>query len=1364
MHLELKALFFKKLRSVIAVGLLPLFLLFNSASFAQNNKLSFDKLTVESGLSQSSVFSITQDSMGFMWFGTKDGLNRYDSQQFEVFRHHDGDSTSLSSSQNINALLTDTRGNLWIGTQDGLNRYQPETNSFIHYLNEPKNLKSLSNNTIRCLYEDHQGNIWVGTENGLNKLLKDGNFERFFCNQSPGAGLVHSTVKTIFQDNRNTLWVGTQNGLVNVIWRNQTPKFITYFHDANNPRSIASNDISTITEDLNHNIWIGHHFAGLDFFDRANNSFNHVNGTKGDNQITSKIIRKILLDKDGLLWIATLNGISIYDPVNHRFSNHIHDPEDPNSLNQNSIYELYQDAVGSVWLGTYYGGVNVYHPNAIPFKVYKHYSYKNSLSSNIISSIVEDKKQNLWIGTEAEGLNYLNRKTGVFTSFKSSTAQNSLSSNLIKSIGIDQNQNLWIAAYEGGLDFYNTQTQRFKNYKLDPTSSLSANRVTYLNIDHQNRLWVGTKGKGLFLYSPKTDDFQSLIRKNSAYYFYPKNINYLFEDEQRTLWVATDVGVFFMPIGADNFKKFTSTNSNFFININCITQSDDGKLWFGSYNEGIVSLNPKNKSFQFYTVNEGLPSNNIAGILEDDDQHIWVSTDQGLARLNKNGFNVYNRNDGLPGNVFNYHSYLKDDAGELYFGGYNGLVSFHPNDIISNPTAPKIVFTHLRVFNKEVTINDNTHILKKALNSSDKLVFNYQQNIFSIDFAALNFVKSKKNKYAYKLDGFEKEWNYVSNPTATFTNLPDGTYTLLVKATNNDGVWNPQVKGLKIVILPPYWKTWWAYLIYAIILGAVLYLILRFLFIRALLKHEHDAHQMKLEFFTNVSHEIRTPLTLILGPLEKLIQDTQQNFTLNKQLHIVNKNAKRLMRLVNELLDFRKIESGKMKLNIVDDNIISFVKEIFLSFQHVALQKGIQYQFKAQDDFIEAFFDKDQLEKVIFNLLSNAIKFTAEKEGKISLEISQSQDYIFIKVKDNGEGIPKENRNRLFTDFYQVTNQKKRNTGTGIGLALSKSIARIHHGDLTLEDDEQRTVFCLSLRKGKFHFRSDEISNSMNVDDHDLYELQSEVDALIYDDEVKKKNSISAIQPLLLIVEDNAEVKNFLTKSLDKKFQILTANNGLEALPLAFEKLPDVIISDVMMPEMDGYELCNKVKSDERTRHIPVILLTARSGELHEIEGLKTGADIYLTKPFSTQKLNLVIENLIALHEHMRNKFSQQFIAQPSEVEIESTDEEFLNKVLKLLEENISNSEFNVNQFAADIGMSTPVFYKKIKALTGLTVNNFVKSIRLKRAVQLLSQEAGNISEVAYMVGFNDAKYFSKEFRKQFGKSPSSFIDLKKSS
>ncbi|OAQ38338.1 hybrid sensor histidine kinase/response regulator [Pedobacter psychrophilus] len=1325
---------------------------FLSCLKAQEIKIAFDKLTVEAGLSQSSVLSITQDKKGFMWFGTKDGLNRYDSQQFEVFRHHENDPNSLSSSQSIGALLTDRKGNLWVGTQDGLNKYQPETKSFVRYINNPKNKKSLSNNTIRSIYEDRQGNIWIGTEDGLNKLNNDGSFERYFCNNSLGAGVVNAAINSIYQDSKYTLWVGTKNGLVNINFKKQGAKFSTYFHDPNNSQTPISNDITSIVEDFNHNIWLGHHFSGLDFFDRVNNNFKHINGNELDNKFGSNNIRKILVAKDGLLWIATLNGIRIYDPVKNRFDNNIHDPENPGSLNQNSIYNLYQDKAGSIWVGTYFGGINVYHPNAIPFTTYKHNSYKNSLSSNIISAIVEDKNHNLWIGTEAEGLNFYNRQTGQFTNIKSS--KNSISSNLIKSMAIDQNQNLWIATYNGGIDFYDLKTKVFKNYILNKDSYQEANRIIYLTIDDKNRVWVGTRGNGLFLYSSASNRFIALQNSKSQFKFSEGNISYLFQDKSKTLWVATDNGLYYLKDGSVSFKSLVSSNTSFLKHINCINQTEDGKVWIGSYDEGIASFTFKNNALKFYTVNNGLPSDNIASIVEDNNQNLWISTDKGLARMNDDKFNVYNINDGLPGNIFNYHSFLLDSKGELFFGGYNGLVSFHPEDIIENKIAPQIVFTHLRVFNKEVNINDDSKILKKSIDESDELIFSYQQDLFSISFSALNFVKSKKNKYAYKLKGYEEEWNYVDNPTAVFNNVPSGSYNLLVKASNNDGVWSENDASLKIVIRPPFWRTWWAYLIYFAILAGGLYFVLRFIFIRALLKREHDVNQMKLDFFTNVSHEIRTPLTLILGPLEKMLHDTEDNLIFNEQLLIINKNAKRLMKLVNELMDFRKIESGNMKLNLSENNIVSFVNEIFLSFEELAKQKNIDYTFKAHQDIIKVYYDKEQLEKVIFNLLSNAFKFTAKINSRVHLDLKQTDQYVYLRITDNGMGIPEENKKNLFTNFYQVPNHQQRNVGTGIGLALSKNIAKLHHGNLVLEQSDVNTTFCLSLMIGNSQYKPHEI----NIIENNDYDFQLDtIDNDFFLDELKIKNAGRSILPLILVVDDNLEIKEFIISTLIPFYQIVAASNGKEALELAFEKIPDVIISDVMMPEMDGFELCTELKQDIRTRHIPIVLLTAKSSELNELEGLKTGADVYLTKPFSTTKLKLIVENLISLHQNMREKFSQQFTLQPTDFQIVSSDGEFLNKVLKLLEANIDNIDFNVNLFASEIGMSTPVFYKKIFALTGLTVNNFIKSIRLKRALQLLQQKAGNISEIAYMVGFNDAKYFSKEFKKQYGKLPSSY-------
>lgn len=1352
----LKSTIYKKLnfntpKAAIFVWLL---LVFINPAFSQQENVYFEHITVEKGLSQSSVLSIAQDSIGFMWFGTKDGLSRYDSRQFEVYRYNPQDKSSISSSLNINALLTDSKGNLWVGTQNGLNKYLPESNSFIRFQHDSKRENTISNNAIRCIYEDRQNNIWIGTDSGLNKLVGGQYFERFISN--PGNGIANNIVKAIYQDQDHTMWIGTQNGLTSMVLKNNGYRYKTYLHNDKDNNSLAANDINSIAEDLNHNLWIGTHFKGLDLYDKTTSTFKHFTQQAGDG-LSSNVIRKIRVLKDGKLWIATLNGINVYDPVNRKFRVYQHDPENPGSLNQNSIYDIFQDAAGSVWAGTYYGGINVYHANVIPFKTYKHYSYKNSLSSNIISAIVEDSKGNLWIGTEAEGLNYYDRATGRFTNFKSRSANvNSLSSNLIKAISLDKNGDVWIAAYEGGLDFYSPKTGKFKNYKLSASkhNSLASNRITSLLNDKKGRLWIGSRN-GLYRYNSRGNSFISLLDSNENNHLAAKTIHYIFQDTSETIWVSTGEGVFYLKKDTEIFRRINfKKNKTVLNNINSIQQDNKGKIWFGSYNEGLVSFHPITKVVNIYTTAQGLPANNITGIVEDNEGYLWISTDKGLAKLDSGHFKVYTRKDGLPGNVFNYNSFLKDSKGELFFGGYNGMVSFLPENIKENKKAPEVVFTGLKLFNKTVNIDDDSKLLSKSISRTSEIVLSYDQNVFSIDFSVLNYIKSGKNKYAYKLEGFENGWNFSDYPNATYTNLPDGKYTLLIKGANNDGVWSKEAVSLAIKIQPPFWLTWWAYIIYAFFAAGLLFIIVRFLLIRALLKREHDIHQIKLDFFTNVSHEIRTPLTLILGPLEKLIQDTQESRSINRSLLGVNKNVKRLLRLVNELMDFRKIESGKTKLNITADNLVNFAKEIYLSFQHLAIQRKIKYRFICEYETIEVYFDRDQLEKVVFNLLSNAFKFVPEN-GEIILEITNDNGNIALKVYDNGPGIPIESRNKLFTDFYQAGIQKERNAGTGIGLALSKRIALLHHGNLILEEATDKTCFCLTLKTGSSHFKSEELKDYIDSESTGIYELQSEVDAIIYPESLLRLTASSFNKPSILVTDDNFEVRDFIVKALTNKYSIIEAENGAQALALATEKIPDLIISDVMMPVMDGFEFCRKIKTDERTSHIPVILLTARSGEIHELDGLRTGADIYLTKPFSIRKLQLNVENLLLLHDNMRNKFSRQFTLQPSDVVIESHDEEFLNKVLQLLEVNISNPEFNVNQFAAEIGMSTPVFYKKIKALTGLTVNNFVKSIRLKRAVQLLEQNAGTIYEIAYMVGFNDAKYFSKEFRKQYGQSPS---------
>nr|WP_294877194.1 hybrid sensor histidine kinase/response regulator transcription factor [uncultured Pedobacter sp.] len=1344
-------------------SVLLLMLLFCSVdASAQKNNISFNHLTVEDGLSQSSVLSIAQDSMGFMWFGTKDGLNKFNTQRFEVFKHDKNNNTSLSSSQNINYLLTDRKGNLWVATQKGLNLYLPKSNSFKRFLHDPKDKNSISDNIIRNLFEDKKGNIWVGTDNGLNKLIGPDKFQRFYNSNVKGQGLAHSLIKAIYQDHNNVLWIATLKGLTSMKEEKGKYVFQSYFHDPSNSASLINNDLSAIFEDQYHNLWIGTHNNGLELMDRATGTFKHYSAkSEQSNGLSSNVIRKIKADKDGKLWISTLNGIDIFDVKTGKFTVLNHIPNDPLTLNQNSTYDILKDAAGSMWVGTYYGGVNVYHANSTPFREYKTSLGGNGISSNVISAIVEDESHNLWIGTEAEGLNYYNRTTGKFKAVKNQIGNpNSLSSNLVKAISIDKKGRVWVATYEGNLDVYLPSSGTFKHYKpnsADP-HALNSNRIVCLLHDSQGRLWVGTRAQGVFLYNETKDNFSVL--SSPVYNQELKFVRTFFEDAAKNIWIATNSGIYIASANSNQIKEFKSKSSDFkFDDINFIKEDSKGNIWIGSYESGLIKYD-KNRDTSRFTVNDGLPSNNTVGFLEDSKGNLWISTSNGLSKFDGKVFKNYTVDDGLPGNVFNYNSSFKDSKNEMFFGGYNGMVSFFPDEIRDNKKIPKAIFTRLRLFNKPVNINDKTGLLTQNIGLTKELTFSYNQNIFTIDFAILNYIKSEKNRYAYQLKGFEKGWNYVATPQATFTNLPAGRYVLLIKGANNDGVWTNKPEEMIINVNPPYWKTWWAYLIYILFLSGLIFLVLRFLWIRTLLRKEHEIYQMKLDFFTNVSHEIRTPLTLIVGPLEHLVNETKESPALNRRLLTVKKNAGRLTRLVNELMDFRKAESGNMELNVAPGNIVSFAKEIYISFTYVALKNHIDYRFNCDEDIIEVYFDSEQLEKVLFNLLSNAFKFTPD-HGVIRLDIVKTNDnYVEIRVADNGKGIPEESRNKIFTNFYQVRDHRSGNTGTGIGLALAEKISRLHHGRLSLvnndelKDEDVHTCFSLRLKLGKEHFKKDElIEQYISIENPILYQQVSEIEPVKnYEPAEKTEDGIT-----VLIVEDNVEVRSFIAQSLKQSYQVIEANNGEEGVKIAIEKIPDIIVSDVMMPVMDGLELCRTLKTDPRTSHIPIILLTARSGNIHEINGLKTGAEAYITKPFSINSLQLNIYNLLTLQANMRRKFSQQITLQPTNILIESADEEFLNKIMGLIEANFNNEDFSVNTLAAEVGMSTPILYKKIKALTDLTVNNFIKSVRLKRAAQLLKHDVYTVYEVAYMVGFSDSKYFSKEFAKQFGQTPSEY-------
>lgn len=1001
------------------------------------------------------------------------------------------------------------------------------------------------------------------------------------------------------------------------------------------------------------------------------------------------------------------------------------------------------------------------YPNYTPFKIYG--SSKNGLSSNVVSSIMEDDKHNLWIGTEGEGLNYLNRETNTYTNYRySPNNPNSLSSNLVKSIIKDNKNRIWVGTHLGGLNLFNPETNNFIRFtsKKDDTSSISNDEITSIFEDGKGRFWVGTNN-GLNSFNPETGKFirNRINGLHDAVFF-------IYEDAMHTIWVATNAGLYQLKA---NEIKFTSRLAGGqqilpYNTISCIAEDKKGFFWLGTFRNGLFKLDTKKHRYHKISEADGLPSNNIVGILEDNKNNLWVSTDNGLCKYNpeKKSFNIYNIKDGLPGNEFNYKSLLKDSKGEFFFGSLSGMISFFPDDIKQNKNIPKALFTGLKLFNKSINLTNNDGLLDSNISITKSVTFKSNDNVFAIDFTVLNFIKPDKNLYAYKLVGFEKNWNYVSIPSANYTNLSPGNYTLLVKGSNNDGLWTSEATQLKIKVLPPFYKTWWAYLIYLCITAAILFVFVRYLLIRAVLTKEKEINELKLEFFTNISHEIRTPLTLIIGPLEKIIDNAQDNPSLNRDLQPIKNNADRLMNLVTELLDFRKAESGKMTLQVSSGNIVKFCKEIFLAFQNMALSNNIDYNFKSESDEMTLYFDKVQFEKVLFNLLSNAFKFT-HKGGQISLKIQQDENTVDILINDNGKGIPLNIQSNIFNNFYQAN--PGINIGTGLGLSLSKSITELHHGTIKLQSEAETafkngyTCFRISLKKGKTHFKTKElVEDYIYYDDVKNYNINQTAAIADTAPEItiskEKKYSV-------LLVEDNIEVRNFIKVALENTYNIYESEDGLIGWETATALIPDLILSDIMMPNMDGLELCRKLKTDERTSHIPVVLLTARSAYIHQLNGFENGADAYVMKPFNLKILALNIHNLLQARETIRQKFGQVVTLEPKNLIINTTEQNFLNKIMNLIENHLADPDFDVPKLASEIGMSQPVLYKKIRALTDLSVNDFIKSIRLKKAAQLLKSAQGNIAEIAYAVGFNDRKYFSLEFKKAFGKSPSEYMQEK---
>ncbi|MGO4292347.1 hybrid sensor histidine kinase/response regulator transcription factor [Chitinophaga sp. RAB17] len=1318
---------------------------------------SFSHLSVENGLSDISVMAIAQDSQGFIWLGTTNQLNRYDGYHIKSYAFNNSDSTTLSDNR-ITVLLNDSRKNLWVGTSNQLNRYIPGKDCF-ERIPLPGTAADKSRVFINALCEDRNGTIWAGTVKGLFTLPSgEKTFKAFTI-----PGIADNKITCMYADKYGGLWMGTSKGVA-YLDKNKQLRI----------HQLSHLYITAIKEDLEHHIWIGTQNGGLLCYDPDSLTFTTFTHS-GKEGLLHNSIRQLLTDKEGKLWIGTQDGLNILAPGSRQFVSCQHNPGSKESLSQNSVYSLFEDKQGSIWVGTFYGAANIAHRNLADFRLWR--CSPTGLSSNIISSFATDNDRQLWIGTEGGGVNCYNPGTGHFTIYRNNPADtNSIGSDLIKVIYTDKQGIIWIGTHGGGLNVFDPVHRHFRQYLCtrNDISSLRA-EVSSILEDEEGRLWAWSTTNGL-----------TLFQKNKDILTHPVNIPVgnippastvrLFQSANKQIWATTPNGLYLFSPGTQAFVPAPGTANTLLENadINCIRQSADGTLWLGLNHAGLAAYHPSTKTITLYTQQQGLPNNNVAGILEDNQSNLWISTNNGLTRfdIREHTFRTFTVTDGLPDNTFNESAFYKASNGEMFFGGVNGFTSFLPEHIHLNNNPADIIFTDLKLIDHAVVVNGPDKLLPQSFNATSQLIFSHDQDVFTIEFALLNFIKPCKNKYAYKLEGFDKTWHESNVPAVTYTNLPPGSYTLSVKGANNDGVWSLPTQ-LKIQVLPPFWKTGWAWCLYIILLSIITFFIVRYFYMRAFLRREDQLHQLKLNFFTNISHEIRTHLTLIMAPVETMLNHQQNDF-IRQQLGNVKNNADRLLKLVNELMDFRKAETGHLSLQVASHDLVAFLQDIYLAFQELSVLRQINLSFEHTADKIPAYFDKEQLSKVLFNLLTNAFKFTAPGGGVI-LKVTSSSTHLCISVTDNGRGISPEYIDKLFYNFFQVADYGIQQTGYGIGLALSKDIVALHKGNLTVtsqpagSNTEGHTCFTVELLPGKDHFPADILLQDGLPTSAPLPDpLLTESSLPEAPNEQETNNKPFTI----LLVEDNAGIRAMVREAFHFHYHILECDNGYEGWESATTNIPDLIISDIMMPGMDGYTLCHALKSDERTSHIPVILLTARSEQHDHIKGLETGADIYLTKSFETKILVLHVRNLLASREKMREKFSTSISSPPTdegnhalaeESDLNAVDKEFLGKVMQYVETYMDHPEFGVTMLAKKVAMSPPILYKKMKAVTGMSVNDFIKSLRLKKAAHLVLQGKLTVSEIAYTVGFNDPKYFSREFKKQFGETPRRYDGMKKS-
>lgn len=1334
-------------------------------------------IRIADGLVNNEVTSIIQDKNGFIWFGTRGGLQRYDGYEMKLLKNDFGKGNDLLS-QSIEVLQNGKKNSIWIGTKSGgLSEYDLETGTIRNHINKNQQLSGFNGDYILSILDTDSEKLFIGTWNGFQ-----------YFNKNTGQFRILNTIWRTFDiqpDGSTGYWLATNNGLRHLDQQLTNDYSINF--------GIPNINITSIVMDKAHHcLWLGTWGQGLfqyDLLTKAYKNFMHQPGQPGS--ISSNDTYRPFLDSKGTLWIGTWGGgLNRLDTKSGAFEKIDLDIPGLFTTDNQIILAIQEDPSGLLWVGTDGTGVFKFDLNQKKFFNIGYESKKNTLvgSTHVISVFI-DRFNKLWLGTKGGGIQYSpDWKNFTQIGIDPGDPKNSPASPYVSRSFMEEGNYLWVGTNKGLVRVLNTATRtgNFELFLPDPRNptSISDKKITMMVRDAAGKMWIGTQENGLSYLSGYDEMNQPVFKNYPPAYgvkgaLQNERVSCLLVDSKNRLWVGTYKGLHLYHPSTDKFQVFIQNNvDNRSISNNtilCLAEDKVGNIWAGTqYGLNKISgLKDSQLVVKKYTSKDGLPSDYIHAVVPDTAGNTWASTNKGIIRINQatNAVAVFDKRDGVQSVVFSETASFRDSTGRIYFGGIEGLTYFVPDSIKINRFLPPIYFTNLKINNLPYEFGSgksDSSILDKPLYETESITLNYKKNIFSIEFASLDYHAPDKNVYMYKLEGFNEDWVYAGkNRLVTFTNLEPGTYHLKVKATNSDKIWNPVPRELKIIILPPPWKTWWAYSIYIAIFIFLLWLT-RYLGLRqAALKNqltvtslarkqENQLSDFKERLFTNISHEFRTPLTLILGPLDDLLQRKKLETPVQKSLRLIQKQSKRMLRMVNQLLDFQKAEAGSIKLSLQPGEIVSFCHEIYTGFAEEANRRSINYTFDATDKYLSCTFDHNKLEIIVFNVLSNAFKFTPNGES-ISISIRKIDDQqCKIIVTDSGRGIPANEIDHIFDRFYRgKENDVTTISGTGIGLSFVKELTELHGGSIEAKSNGIKgSVFTITLPQmgiveTNFSIAQGPLSfvNQQNVTTLNSAAMTEISEPIITEQE----------QPIILVVEDEGDIQQYIYEILSPSFKVISAMNGKEGVEKALESIPDLIVSDIMMPEMDGIELCRALKSNKDTSHIPIILLTALSDMAHHVQGIREGADVYLPKPFNSQLLLVHIHNLISSRNKLKELYARKVFLGSTNFEIKTFEEEFLYKLMKLVEENISNSSLSNDELANLLFMSKSTFYRKLKALTGMSGNEFIRTARLNYAVKLLESGNYSVTEAAFEAGFNDIKYFRKRFQEQFGVTPSDY-------